>query len=404
VPYSTEFKQVVGYEADGLDLTMRLAAPVARVALRNLSMFCAGIVSPRILEQTRDMDPDAATAFVTQNPMGTGPFKLDAFDSAAKLTRLVANEGYWDGAPAVKTLLFKPVRDESTRTEYLTRSEGHFMVDDVPRQHWDSVEKSSAMELHDWWALNVCYLGMNAKHEATGDPRVRHAIQLTVDRAAVIEHYEGTARPTYSIVAQPMGEYDPDLRVAEWSDDRAQRVARARELVREAGAEGRAMTVFFPLQPRPYLPRPQDIADTVRQQLKEIGLDARIQGEDKAKLFPGVRTGQYELVLIGWMTDNGDPDNFYSPLTDGADGEPGENNTSRVFHPGVHAKIVAAAELTDAATRVKAYREIERMLQAEVGGYVPLVNTKQALAYSTNIEGIIVDPIGHYRFHKAKLR
>ena len=67
---------------------------------------------------------------------------------------------------------------------------------------------------------------------------------------------------------------------------------------------GHQVTVYFPLQPRPYLPRPQDIADTVRQQLKAVGLDARIQGEDKNKLFPGVATGQYELILIGWMTDN----------------------------------------------------------------------------------------------------
>ena len=48
----------------------------------------------------------------------------------------------------------------------------------------------------------------------TGPPIdvVRKAIQLAIDREAVIEHYEGTARPTYSIVAQPMAEYDPASR------------------------------------------------------------------------------------------------------------------------------------------------------------------------------------------------
>jgi peptide/nickel transport system substrate-binding protein len=403
-PYSPEFSDVAGFDADGMTLTMRLKAPVGRVALRNLSMFCASIVSPKVLEATRGMAADAAQAYVTNNAVGTGAFRVDAFDPAAKITRLVAYDDYWNGAPKVRTVIFKPVADESTRTEYLTKAEGHVLVDDVPRQHWATVDASEAMTLHQWWALNLCYLGVSAQHDNTKEAALRHAIQLAVDRDAIIEHYEGTARATYSIVAQPMAEYDPDLRVESWDDDVAKRHATAAKLVEEAGAKGRTITVYFPHQPRPYLPRPQDIADSVRQQLKAIGLDARIQGEDKNVLFPGVSTGKYELILIGWMTDNGDPDNFYGPLTDGADGEPAAGNTSRTFHPVVHEKLLAARQLEDSASRVKAYREIEALLQSEVRGYVPLVNTKQAVAYSSNIDGFVIDGIGHYRFDEATLK
>ena len=403
-PYAPEFGDVAGFDADGMTLTMRLNAPVARVALRNLSMFCASIVSPNVLNATKGMEPDAATAHVTKHPVGTGAFRIDAFDPAAKITRLVAFDDHWNGAPSVRTLIFKPVADESTRTEYLTRAEGYVLIDDVPRQHWNAVDANPAMTLHQWWALNLCYLGVNAKHEATSEPALRHAIQLAVDRAAILEHYEGTARATHSIVAQPMAEYDPQLRVDDWDDDLAKRQAAAAQLVEEAGAKGRTVTIYFPHQPRPYLPRPQDIADTVRQQLRAIGLDARIQGEDKNVLFPGVATGQYEMILIGWMTDNGDPDNFYGPLTDGADGEPAAGNTSRTYSAVVHAKLLAARQVEDAATRVKTYREIEKLLQTDVRGYVPLVNTKQAVAYSSNIEGFVIDGIGHYRFDEATLK
>ncbi len=402
-PYASEFADVTSYDADGLTLVMHLRAPVARVALRNLSMFCACIVSPTVLEATRGMAADAASSHVTQNASGTGAYRVDAFDPAAKITRLVANESYWRGTPAVKTLIFKPVSDESTRTEYLTKSGGAFVVDDVPRQHWETVEASDAMDLIDWWALNLCYLGVNADHDATRNPVVRQAIQLAIDRAAIVEHYEGTARPTYSIVAQPMAEYDPALRAPGWVDDVAGRQAAGKKLISEAGLEGHQVTVYFPHQPRPYLPRPQDIADTVRQQLRAVGLDARIQGEDKNKLFPGVATGQYELILIGWMTDNGDPDNFYGPLTDGDDSGAAAGNTSRVVNPAVHAKLAAARQLNDAESRVTAYREIERLLQSEVRGYVPLVNTKQAVAVSNRISGFVIDGFGQYRFDEASV-
>ena len=407
-PYAPEFAHVAGIEAaDPKTLVVKLDAPVARVMLRNLSMFCASIVSPKVLDASRagDRASDAAAAsdHVSKHAAGTGPFRVDAFDPSAKITRLVANSAYWGGEPQVQTLLFQPVADESSRYEHLQRSSDLLLVDEVPRQHWDAVEASDSLALHRVWGLNVAYLGIHASHEATREPEVRRAIQLAIDRDKLLGHYEGTARATYSLVAQPMGEYDPELRVEGWKDDPAARIAAAKQLVADAGATGREVTVYFPVQPRPYLPRPQDIADAVRQQLKAIGLDARIQGEDKNKLFPGVPTGQYELVLIGWMTDNGDPDNFYSPLADGSDGQPGESNVSRVFDPEVHEKLLAAQRLQDAGERVAAYREVERLLQERVRGYVPLVNTQQALGYSKRLEGLEIDPLGHYRFHRARV-
>ncbi len=403
-PYATEFAHVTALEADGHTLTVRLDAPVARVLLRNLSMFCASIVSPQVLEASKAAGaPDAASALVSKQAAGTGPFRVDAFDPAAKVVRLVANEGYWGGAPEVKTVVFQSVTDENARTEYLTKPKGLLLVDDVPRQRWAEVEQSDAMTLHSWWALNLCYLGLNARHDTTRELEVRRAIQLAIDRAKVVEHYEGTARPTHSLVAQPMPEYDPALRPEGWSDDLAARQAKARELLEGAGAVGREVTIHFPQRARPYLPRPQDVADTLRQQLNAVGLKAQIEAVDNAKLFSSVPTGEYALVLIGWMTDNGDPDNFYSPLADGADGEASENNTSRILDPEVHGKVVAAQQLTEPAARVAAYREIERLLQERVAGYAPLVNTQQGMAYSKTLTGVEVDGLGHYRFHRVRL-
>lgn len=404
-PYATEFAHVTALEADGLTLTVRLDAPVARVILRNLTMFCASIVSPKVLEASRAAGgADAASAYVSKHAAGTGPFRVDAFDPAAKVIRLVANEGYWGGAPAVKTIVFKSVADENARAEYLGRPGGLLLVDDVPRQRWEAVEGASELILHRWWALNVCYLGINGLHERTEELAVRRAILLAIDRAKVVEHYEGTARPTFGLVAQPMPEYDPELRPAGWSDELAARQAAARALLEEAGALGRELTIHFPQRPRPYLPRPQDVADTLRQQLNAVGLNVRIEAVDNAKLFSSVPTGEYELVLIGWMSDNGDPDNFYTPLADGADGEPGENNTSRVFDPEVHHKLVAAQQLVASEERVQAYRAVERLLQERVAGYAPLVNTQQGLAFSRALAGVEVDPLGHYRFHTVRLQ
>lgn len=401
-PYAGEMAFTESIAAEGMTVTLQLKHPVARVALRNLTMFCAAIVSPKALAAIEGKDAQAGSAHLSKNPAGTGPYQVDAFDAAGKTVRLVAFDGCWRGKPQVRTLVFKSVPDEQVRLEQL-KSKGAVFLDDVPRQHWDRLSKTEGLTLKSNWSLNLCYLGVNAIHEATKEPEVRKAIQLALDRSKIVEHYEGTARPTFSMVAQPMPEYDPELRIDGWDDDLAKRQAAAKALLEKANAVGRKITVYFPQQARPYLPRPQDIADTIRQQLKAVGFDAEIKGEDKNKLFPGIKTDAYELVVIGWTTDNADADNFYSPLCDGVDGKPANYNCSRKVDPEVSKMLVAARAITDTKERQAAYRAIERRLQNGVRGYVPLVNTKVAMVYTNNLEGLEIDGLGSYRFHNAKV-
>jgi peptide/nickel transport system substrate-binding protein len=402
-PYSGEFALVDSIQAEGSTLTIRLKEPAVRVALRNLTMFCASIVSPKVLAATDGMSLDEAKNYVTRNAAGTGAYKVDNFDPSAHVTRLVAHAGYWGGTPTVQTLIFQQVIDEDTRYQRITGEAGYVVLDDVPRQRWTELEGSGAVTLRSWWAINLCYMAVNGQHEATREPEVRRAIQLAVDRSRVVEHYEGTARPTYSLVAQPLPEYDPALRTPGWTDDLTRRQELARAELERVGAVGRKVTVYFPQDPRPYLPRPQDVADTIRQQLTAIGLEPTILGVRNSELFDGIPSGRYELVVMGWTTDNGDPDNFYSPLADGADGEPGSSNGSRVFDQRVHDMLVRGAGMEDATQRRALYREVELYLQTEVRGFVPLVNTKQAIAHTATIENIELDGMGEYHFHQAVL-
>ena len=404
-PYRSYFKFIEAIEADGMTLTVRLNRPVARVALRNLASFPASIVSPALLAATQGMDAGQRSTFISEWASGTGPFYLQQFDSADTLVRLGANEDYWAGAPAVKRAVFRQVTDPNSQLEYL-RSGQADILDDVPRSVWQELETYPNIHLHRFWALNVCYLGVNVKHQATRDMRVRQAMRLAIDREGLLELYYGTARATYSIVAQPFAEYDPDYRPPGTEAPLAERLERARALVREAGAQGRAMSIYYPLNPRPYLPTPDKVADKIRQQLETVGLSVKIVGVPNKELFESVRHDRYELILIGWMTDNADPDNFYTPLTDG-DGEtgiPSPNNPGRTFDPEIHELIVQAQSMTDVQERVAAYRAIERIQQETQVGYVPLVNTQQGYAFGGRIEGVEVDPLGLYRLYKVTWR
>lgn len=412
-PYRGEFQFVNSVEANGMVLTVYLKGPVARVALRNLSMFCASIVSPKLIaasdhavaELEEEKRGGARSLFISEWAAGTGPFMLSKFNAAEATTRLVAFSEYWEGKPKVDRLLFRQVADPNSQIEYLKSGEAD-VLDDPPRPVWKELESNPDIAVHRWWALNICYLGVNVKHEKTSDIGVREAIRMAIDREALRELYYGSARPTFSLVAQPMAEYDANLRGEGHDKPQTERQTLAKAKVAAANATGRKLRLFYPNLPRPYLPTPDKVADKLRQQLNEVGFDVEIVGTPNAELFNSISQDIYELVLIGWMSDNGDPDNFYMPLASGdpTTARPSKPNAGRVFDAKLHEMIVHAQTLNDKAERVAAYRAIEGYLQKNIVGHVPLMNTQQAIATGKRLSGIEVDPVGHYRFHKATLK
>jgi peptide/nickel transport system substrate-binding protein len=398
-PYATEYEFIEDVRANGMKLTITLKEAVAPLALRNLTMFAASIASPKLLAATKTMTAQEASSHIAAHPAGTGPFKTSNPTLGGGPLRLEANESYWDGAPEVKTLIFQQVADEDARFEDLKGGKAQ-VVDEVPRPRWTSVGD----QMDTWWALNVCYLGVNVLHEKTKETNVRRAIQLAVERDALLELYSGTARPAYSMVARPFADYDENLKPPMQNDPREKRIAEAKKLVEAAGAKGRKITLWYPKDERPYLPQPAKLADKIRQQLNETGLEVSLCAEENKKLFGGLKNDTYELVLIGWMTDNGDPDNFYSPLCGGdrATKRPSNNNAGRLYDDSLMSQIEAARAVTDASKRRDAYRAIEKRLQNEFVAHIPLLNSQQGVAFSKTITGIERDGLGFYRFHKAK--
>jgi peptide/nickel transport system substrate-binding protein len=406
-PYRSEYEAIETVEGTGLTLKVKLKRPAARVMLRNLAMFPASIVSPRLIASTSGKPGAEATSMVSANPSGTGPYMTKGFVPNAGTVTLTAFDANWKAPnPAIKTLIFKQESDGQKRFESLKSGEVH-VVDDIPRALW----KDASAQMTTWWALNCCYLGLNTGQQKTprpfltADVRIRKAIQLCVDRDRLNEAYYETARPTYSLLAQPHAEYDKSWRAKGTDANRAARVAAARKLVEEAEAVGKTVTIYYPKDDRPYLPQATKIADLIRQSIAECGLDVKIESTENEVLFTGVKDGKWEIVLIGWMSDNGDPDNFYGPLAGGdkATRTPGENNASQHYDDRIVALTEEGAGILDLAKRSATYREIEKILQEEIVGWVPLVNTKQGIAFGPTITGVEVDPLGHYRFHAAKL-
>ena len=142
------------------------------------------------------------------------------------------NPDYWDGAPELEAVVFRPITDANTRTAEMLAGGIDLMVEVPPVAL--SEFQGDAYTVHEQAGPHVWFLILNAKEGPFADKRVRQAANYAVNKSALVDDVlEGTAEvaagPTPPAFAWAYNEelepypYDPD---------------RARELIAEAGAEG----------------------------------------------------------------------------------------------------------------------------------------------------------------------
>lgn len=69
----------------------------------------------------------------------------------------------------------------------------------------------------------------------------------------------------------------------------------------------------MPVQ-RPYNPNSKRIAEMIQNDWAKVGVKAKIVSYEWGEYLAGMRKGEHDSALYGWMSDNGDPDNFAGTL------------------------------------------------------------------------------------------
>ena len=142
--------------------------------LASLSHSNAAIVSP-----TADKAQD-----LMKEPVGTGPYKFVSWTPGDKV-ELEANEEYWDGAPAVKNVVFKVVPEVSTAISMLQAGEVQF-IDNLPTEQIKRLESMENINIEKKDGTGIYYLTFNHTREMNQDSEFRKAVASAIDRDAFV--------------------------------------------------------------------------------------------------------------------------------------------------------------------------------------------------------------------------
>ena len=376
-PLAFFFSAVESVEAlDDTTVEFTLNAPYAPF-LSNLAYPTGLIVSPASVEEHGEE--------VGRNPVGTGPFTFVEWRSNEAVV-VEGNPDYWDGAPGLEAVVFRPITDANTRTAEMLAGGIDLMVE-VPPVALSEFE-GDGFTVHEQAGPHVWFLILNAKEGPFADKRVRQAANYAVNKEAIVNDVlEGTAEvaagPTPPAFAWA---HNPDLEPYPYNPDRA------RELLDEAGAEDAELT-FYVTEGGSGMLDPVAMGTAIQADLEAVGFDVTIETYEwntfLGEVNPGLE-GKADMAEMAWMTN--DPDTLpFLTLRSEALPDQGGFNSGYYSNPEVDELLEAARVETDQEERARLYREMQEIVQ-EDAPWVFVANWKQNAVTNDRVDGFSLQP------------
>ena len=330
-----------------------------------------------------------------QHPVGTGPYKFVEWVRDDHIT-LEANPNFFrKGLPKTKRVIMRVIKDNAARFLAVKAGEVHAMeapnVDDVK-----AVAQDPNLKLGFRPAFNTGWIRFNMNNELFKDKRIRQAVAYAINRKAIVDGlYAG-----YGEVAQ---QHMPPVmwgRVAKppsWSYD----PSKAKALLAEAKyPNGFSLDFWYIPVSRPYFPAGKEIGTAIASDLGKVGIRVHLMTEDWAAYLKDRKTNKFPIFMIGWIGDNGDPDDwlgFFFPKYDKDNAYLSYNN------PAVFDLINKAKVATSQDARAKMYAQAEAMLLDDVRD-IPLAHAKVPLVMRKNVEGLVGQPDANEYMETVELK
>lgn len=349
--------------------------------LNNMAMpFAAPIVSPTALDKYGND--------LSEHPVGTGPYKLDSWEHGKQVV-LTVNEDYWGEKPSIKNVVIRPVKALADRVEAINKGEAD-IINGIDAKAIEQL-KAGGTSIYEIEGNNVNYMFFNCREGyVAAEHDVRKAIAQAVNVPELVQNlYQNYADPAYSFFPTFMMGYDPNVKAVSYDPEAA------KAYFEENGIKELKIMTYSGA--RYYNPAGGEaLAEQVQSYLDKVGVKTTIQAYDWATFTAKLISDSWDIAFMGWVGDNGDPDNFINFLSS----DDPISNRGLWFNPLFMRNIAKAVRVANGPERAELYQKAEAILAEDVG-VLPISHAKSIVAHRPNISGDFVHPIGLIHFTQA---
>lgn len=304
---------------------------------------------------------------------GTGAYRIVSYDPKKQM-KLARNPHFrlWsaDAQPDgyVDEVDYDFGLSEQDQVTAIANGQADWMFDPPPADRLPELSTKLASQVRISPLTAMYYAPMNTRLAPFNDLRVRQAVNLAIDRAAMVKIHGGANLATATCQVLPPGfsGYEPFCPYtknpgAKWS---APDLARAKELVKASGTAGQKVTIVT-----------NDVAVEkalgvyLQSVLRELGYDAAVKSISANIQFTYIQNtkNQVQISVSTWYQDYPAPSNFLNVLFSCASFREGSDtsiNIAGLCDKGVDAALskALAAGVTDPKGAAAQWAAIDRQV------------------------------------------
>ncbi len=328
-------------------------------------------------------------------PACVGPFKF-ANRVAQNSIKVVKDPQYYDAAKVhLDAIEYRIITDSSIRSANLKAGDAQ-VADSLSSQDAPSLQKESTISVLQSQSLGYQGVTINiANANGVGnplkqldtpiakDPRVRQALDLSIDRAALVKSIFNGLNTVACSPISPKSEFTSEAAQACPAHD----PAKAKELLAAAGVS----TPYKVPMITSNNPDSLRLAQALQAMVKDGGFELVIKPVEYASLLDQQDRGDFEILQLGW-SGRVDPDaNIFNFV-----GTTGSQNVAGYSSTEVDKLLTDARQATDKAQRIKLYGDVVTKLQQDEP-LIYLYRQRNLTGVSKKVLGVQTYPDGVIR-------
>jgi peptide/nickel transport system substrate-binding protein len=313
-------------------------------------------------------------------PVGTGPFRFVEYVKGDHVT-FEANPNYFKGRPCIDRLIYKIVPDPTAALQSFLAGEGDVLNNRPPTTEIPRINSTPGVIVQMRPVPSRWYMAFNLLNPILADVKMRFAIAYAINRTELVVKAEnGYGYPAEGMYTPAIQwAYNPNAKLPPYDPDKANQLLD--ELGYKRGPDGYR---YLPNGTRLTLrldiftgAESEAIATLIKEQLKNIGIDVKIEEyeiaawEDKV-----VKKRDFDLAILDGF-QGPDPDNMRSRFGPGA-----YLNMANYSNPEFGKLLNEAATEPDPQKRKELYWKAQEIMAQDLP-YLPLVDLVAFFIYRT---------------------
>lgn len=312
--------------------------------------------------------------------VGSGPFKFKVWNKGQNLI-IERNDNYWGKKPALKQVVFRFIPDTNTQTTSLQSGEVQFIDPPPDIGLLPKLKGFSGVKVQVKAGTIWEHIAFNL--EKVPNLKIRQAIAYGINRKQVIDKIlKGQVKPLESFLVPDQTPYYTPAWASYTHDP-----AKAKQLVKQAKAEGASTTITFSTTAGDRLR--ETLQQIVQQQLKAIGITINIKNTS-ADTFFGQWTpqGKFEMGEWAWLAN---PDPTSTTLFAANQIPPNGQNYYRYKNQKVTSLLEESDKTVEVNKRADLLKQAQNLMVKDMP-IIPMYQRPVYYAFADNLSGPQVNP------------